>query len=166
MEQLLTSSGPDSGNVEDNKTRQWFKTDSISSEAGQRMHHAGLAFLSDHYILDTPGRLLNLQMGLGEPKVGASQKDSPYDLRSTRGNSIAADFRTSPPSDFRVLTTLNHTVHFCNPGSAKVDEWLLMLGSTSSAHSGRVLAHSRIFSRDGTLLAVCTQEVCFLMPVH
>lgn len=123
------------------------------------MHHAGLAFLTDQFFLDTPARLQNLQLGLGEAKVGTSQKDSPYNKRSTRQSSSLADFRTSAPSDFRVMTTLNHTIHFCDPGAVKADEWILMEASTTFAHGGRVLIHSKLFARDGKILAVCTQEV-------
>lgn len=129
------------------------------------MHHAGLAILSDHYILDTPARLHNFQLGLGEAKAGDTQADSPYDLKSTKHN-LMTDFRKSPSSDFRVLTTLNHTVHFFNPASVKADEWVLTEACTSFAYGGRVLAHSKMFSQDGVLLAVCTQEVCFQIALY
>jgi acyl-CoA thioesterase len=156
----------DSDHIEDNKTRQWLKTGSISSEVGERIHHSGLAFLSDQYILDTPARLQNLQLGLGEASVGTSQKDSPYNQRSTKQSPNITDFRTSPPSDFRVLTTLNHTIHFCDPGAVKADEWIFMEGSTTFGHGGRVLSHSKLFARDGRMLAVCTQEVYFPAPEY
>ena len=159
VDNLLTRSGPESRKMEDNTTLQWLKSGSISSNIGERLHHAGLAFLTDQYILDTPARLHNLQLGLGEPKVGACQEDSPYDKRSTRDKLNMTDFRMSPPSDLRVMTTLNHAVHFYNPELTKADEWVLMEANTSFAYGGRVLIHSKLFSQDGTLLAVCTQEV-------
>ena len=118
------------------------------------MHHAGLAFLSDTFTLDSIARLHNLQLGFGESKVGSSQEDSPYDKIGS-----LTDPRTAPPSDLQVMVTLNHTVHFYHPGSAKVDDWLLLDVSTTVGHGGRALVHSKFFSQDGTLLAVCTQEV-------
>ena len=165
-----TPPGRDSGNIEDSKTQQWLKCGVISSDANIKMHHVGLALLSDYSVMDAPARLHNLQLGIGERKVGASQEDSPYDERSSPGSSDTTDYRTAAGSgyriatagsDFRAMATLNHTVHFYDVEAARADEWSVLEVATSAAHGGRVLIHSKLFSQAGKLLVVCTQEVGF-----
>jgi acyl-coenzyme A thioesterase 1/2/4 len=96
-------------------------------------------------------------MGLGEPKVGKDQKDSPFNRRSTKED--VSGSKNPARSDLKVALTLNHTIYFHNPVSLRADEWLFMEANTSSAFGGRVLIHSKIFSRDNNIVATCTQEV-------
>jgi hypothetical protein len=130
----------------------------ISSEPGGILHHCGLAGLTDIFLLDAGVRLHNLQLGLGEGKIGKDLSDSPYN-KSTRRN--VKDVKDWPKPDFTAVVTLNHVIHFHNLEGLKADEWILMEGNTSSAHGGRVMLHSKLWSRDGTLVATCTQEVSF-----
>lgn len=131
----------------------------LSTDASIELHQGALAFLSDQYILDSPIRLLNLQVGMGEGKVGSTQDKSPYDQQTTKDYSVLDDPRKAQPSDLKALATLNHTIYFHNASLVKADAWIFMECSTSYAHGRRALIHSKLYSRDGTLLAVCSQEV-------
>lgn len=131
----------------------------VAADASIEVHHGALAFLSDLFIVDSPIRLLNLQVGMGEGKVGSTQDNSPYDVRTTKDHSMVGDPRKAQPSDVKIMTTLNHTIHFHNANLVKADEWIFMECYTSYAHGRRALIHSKLYSRDGSLLAVCSQEV-------
>ncbi|KAL7940486.1 thioesterase-like superfamily domain-containing protein [Trichoderma barbatum] len=158
LHSLNLKRGMSSGNIVDNTTRQWLKMSHMPSDASVELHQSALVFLSDLYILDSPIRLLNLQLGLGEEEVGSTQEGSPYDRATTKNYSMVGDPRKGAPSDLKIITTLNHTIHFHNPSLVKAGDWIFMECSTSYAHGTRALTHSKLFSQDGKLLAVCTQE--------
>lgn len=61
--------------------------------------------------------------------------------------------------DLKAMTTINHTIHIANVDAVRVDEWVYVECETPWASNGRVMVHSRMFSRDGVLLATCAQEV-------
>jgi acyl-CoA thioesterase len=84
-----------SNNIVDNSTVQWVKIGKISLDADQKVHQAALTFLSDLYVLDTPARLLNLQLGFGESKTGATHNESPFEQKATK-DELLIDFRKLP----------------------------------------------------------------------
>jgi hypothetical protein len=109
-------------------------------------------------MCDISIRLHNLQMGLGEGLVGNDILKSPYNKSS---RVFAGDAKDWPKADFTAMVTFNQTVHFHDMEGLKADEWILMEGNTSSAFGGRVMLHSRMWSREGVLRATCTQEAYY-----
>lgn len=61
--------------------------------------------------------------------------------------------------DLKAMTTINHAIHIANVDAVRVDQWVYVECNTPWASNGRIMVHSRMFSRDGTLLATCAQEV-------
>lgn len=61
--------------------------------------------------------------------------------------------------DFKAMTTINHSIRIVNVDAVRVDEWIYVECEVPWASSGRVMVHSRMFSREGVLLATCAQEV-------
>ena len=130
----------------------------LSAPAGSRDHHIGLAALTDILVMDIATRILNLQIGFGEPVITPSF--TPWDHRSTGdlGNLKIASWGDS---DLASMVTLNQSVNFHDLRELRADTWCLMQGSTSVAYGGRVLVSSRIWSSTGVLVASCTCEVSF-----
>lgn len=58
-----------------------------------------------------------------------------------------------------MMVSLDHSIYFHNPRKFRADEWLLTEAETPWAGDGRGYVNQRIFARDGTLVASCTQEV-------
>lgn len=58
-----------------------------------------------------------------------------------------------------MMVSLDHSIYFHNPGKFRADDWLLAEAETPWAGDGRGYVNQRIFARDGTLVASCTQEV-------
>ena len=58
-----------------------------------------------------------------------------------------------------MMVSLDHSIYFHNPRKFRADDWLLAEAETPWAGDGRGYVNQRIFARDGTLVASCTQEV-------
>lgn len=57
-----------------------------------------------------------------------------------------------------VAVSLSHTMFFHAPSEIRADEWVLMEMGSSWTGRGRGLVEARVWSRDGVLLASCSQE--------
>lgn len=69
--------------------------------------------------------------------------------------------KDSPPEkEVGMMVSLDHSVYFHNPWAFRADEWMLIESESPWAGEGRGLAIQKIWSKDGTLIATCTQEVC------
>lgn len=97
----------------------------------------GLIALSDIFLLDSAPRIY----GLG------------FDVETEKSLSERM------ARDYKVMTTINHSIHVVNVDAVRVDDWIYVECETPWASNGRIMAHSRIYSRDGILLATCAQEV-------
>jgi hypothetical protein len=60
-----------------------------------------------------------------------------------------------------MMVSLDHSIYFHNPLAFRADEWMLTEMESPWAGEGRGLAIQKIWSKDGVLIATCTQEVCF-----
>lgn len=60
------------------------------------------------------------------------------------------------------VASLDHAMWWHRPG--RVDEWMLYVQESPSARGGRGLAHGRIYSADGALIASVAQEVMVRVP--
>lgn len=66
-----------------------------------------------------------------------------------------------------MMVSLDHSIYFHNPMAFRADEWMLSETESTWAGEGRGLALQKIWSKDGLLIATCTQEVCVLiMPFY
>lgn len=97
----------------------------------------GLVALSDIFLLDSAPRIHGLV----------------YDLQAEKSLSERM------ARDLKAMTTINHTIHIANVDAVRVDQWVYVECNTPWASNGRIMSHSRMFSRDGILLATCAQEV-------
>lgn len=61
-----------------------------------------------------------------------------------------------------MMVSLDHSIYFHNPWAYRADEWMLIEMESPWAGEGRGLAIQKIWSKDGVLIATCTQEVCHL----
>ena len=59
-----------------------------------------------------------------------------------------------------MMVSLDHSIYFHNPRAFRADEWMLTEMESPWAGEGRGLAIQQIWSKDGLLIATCTQEVC------
>ncbi|KAH8601674.1 thioesterase-like superfamily-domain-containing protein [Bisporella sp. PMI_857] len=145
---------PEATNFEEHKSYAYIKVSGISDPAGAVNHHCGLAAASDIFFLDAGARLHNLQIGLGEAQITESY--TPWDFRSTVN--AARPWIQGPKSDLAAMVSLNHTIYFHDLAKFRADDWILMEARTSAAYGGRVLVDSKLWSRDGVLVASCTAE--------
>lgn len=63
-----------------------------------------------------------------------------------------------------MMVSLDHSIYFHNPWKFRADEWMLTEMESPWAGEGRGLVLQKIWAKDGTLIATCTQEVCLLLP--
>jgi acyl-CoA thioesterase len=59
-----------------------------------------------------------------------------------------------------MMVSLDHTIYFHEPSRVRADEWMLTEMESPWAGDGRAVVTQKIYSKDGTLLATCVQEVC------
>lgn len=74
---------------------------------------------------------------------------------------ITTSFSSSPllVTNIGMLSTLSHALYFHATPSIRADEWMLLEASSPWAGDERCIAHGKMFSQDGTLLATYVQEV-------
>jgi acyl-CoA thioesterase len=58
-----------------------------------------------------------------------------------------------------MMVSLDHTIYFHEPWKIRADEWMLNEMESPWSGDGRGVVTQKIFSKDGTLLATCMQEV-------
>jgi hypothetical protein len=58
-----------------------------------------------------------------------------------------------------MMVSLDHSIYFHNPKAFRADDWILAEAETPWAGEGRGFVMQRMFSKDGTLIASCVQEV-------
>lgn len=117
----------------------------IKSPAGSLAHHLAVIYVSDYHVMDCPLTIHGVDCGL----FAIDDHDRT---------------RTSMPA-MKVMTSLNHTVHFHVHDGFRADELMYIEVSSPWARDGRAMVHSRIFSHQGVLVATCVQEVCTLLCV-
>jgi acyl-CoA thioesterase II len=118
----------------------------VSADDSHLTHILAIIQVSDLYILDTPLALHGLSYGI--PVIGDGMR------RQTR-------------SDTKSLATLNHTIHFHAQRGFRADDPLYVESDSPWAVDARSLSRSKIFTKDGRLIASCTQEVsCYTIVPH
>jgi acyl-CoA thioesterase 8 len=67
-------------------------------------------------------------------------------------------FKNARP-EIGMMVSLDHTIHFHNPKAFRADEWMFTECESPWAGDGRGLVLQKMYSKDGTLVASCVQEV-------
>lgn len=132
-------------------------------------HLSALAYMSDSYFIGTVARVHNLMRF-------ASKRSIESTLRNFKGSDeeqkqmkeyleqIAreeAEENEGMEQDTRqigMMVSLDHTIYFHNPRAFRADEWMLTEMQSPWAGDGRGVVLQRIWSKDGILIATCTQE--------
>lgn len=110
----------------------------ITAPEGSPAHLLAIIYLSDYHVMDCP-------LGLHKVTIGESP--------------IGDHTRTKLPNEMKIMTSLNHVVHFHAHEGFRADEHVYVEATSPWAQDGRAMIHSRIFSHQGLLIATCVQEV-------
>ncbi|EXJ79285.1 hypothetical protein A1O3_08787 [Capronia epimyces CBS 606.96] len=110
----------------------------IKSATGSPAHLLAIIHLSDYHAMDCPLSIHGVEFGLW--KIGDRT-------------------RTPTAAGMKIMTSLNHSVHFHVHDGFRADELVYIEVTSPWARDGRAMIQSRIFSKDGLLIATCIQEV-------
>ncbi|EWY81511.1 hypothetical protein FOYG_15745 [Fusarium oxysporum NRRL 32931] len=143
--------------------RQWIRFPGVIPETGaSSVHLHALAFLTDSYFILTAARLHRLwRLPFSPEDVSSLSPELRSQIQrvceSEGVGSTVEEWAKHPRTS--MVTSLDHSIYFHEPLRIKADEWMVSeMGSPWAAH-GRALVVQRIFSKDGTLLVTCSQEV-------
>ncbi|EXJ96080.1 hypothetical protein A1O1_01206 [Capronia coronata CBS 617.96] len=109
----------------------------IKSSTGSPGHILAIIHLSDYHVMDCPLSIHGVEFGLW--KIGDHTK-------------------TPTTAGMKIMTSLNHTVHFHVHDDFRADELVYIEVTSPWARDGRAMIHSRIYSKRGLLIATCVQE--------
>ena len=112
------------------------------SESSRQIHALGIIGLSDYHVLDAPPTLHGLTLGI--PRINDTT-------------------RTPTERNFKMYTTLNHTIHFHVHDDFRADDLCYIEVNSPWANRRRAEVHSRIFDRAGRLIATCVQEAYYIL---
>jgi len=157
----------DSDVVTDKKTRQWLRARGKIT-GGRQAHLEALAYISDSYFIGTITRIHQLWRF---PFKAEDMHKLPKDLQERvramndwEGGGTVEDMVGRP--EIGMMVSLDHTIYFHEPAKVRADEWMLNEMDSPWAGDGRGVVTQRIFSKDGTLLATCIQEVSSVLSMR
>lgn len=101
-------------------------------------HTLGILNLSDYHVMDSPLQLSGITFG--HPAIGDKMQ-------------------TRTLSQIKVGTTLNHSIHFHVHDGYRADDLTYIEAEVIWVKDGRAMVVTKIFTKDGLLIATCTQEV-------
>ncbi|KAK3695909.1 acyl-CoA thioesterase [Vermiconidia calcicola] len=107
-----------------------------------RYQALGIIALSDYHILDAPPTLHRIPFG--QPAIGDRS-------------------RKVPPNEFKLFTSLNHNIRFHVHQGFRADDLCYIEVNNPWASKRRAEVQSRIFDREGKLVATCVQETYYVM---
>ena len=102
----------------------------------------GIIALSDYHILDAPPTLHGISFGL--PAINDAS-------------------RAPQASNFGLFTSVNHTLRFHLHDNFRADELCYIEVTNPWAAKRRAEIHSRIFTKDGVLIASCVQGAYYVL---
>ena len=114
----------------------------IDAPAGHIAHTLGLLNLTDYHMLDAAPTLHGLTVG------------------SAR---IGRQIRERTRNDLQMYTSLNHTVHFHMHDGYRADELTYIEITSPWAKDDRAVMNSRLFTKQGQLIATCVQEAYLVL---
>ncbi|KAL8791850.1 MAG: hypothetical protein Q9195_005586 [Heterodermia aff. obscurata] len=138
------------------KAQQWIRSlGRISPSAGHQAHLSALAYMTDSYFVGTIARVHNLSRFADiNARPSPSSSSTPAITRPSSS--------PKPQEKVGMMVSLDHTIYFHHPLLTRADEWMCSEMESPWSGSGRGLVLQRIWSKDGTLLASCVQEVSSL----
>lgn len=113
----------------------------ISSNTA-RLHSIGIILLSDYHVLDCPPTVHGLSTG--QPAIGDHQ-------------------RNIKASHFKYLTSLNHSIHFHVHEGFRADDLIYLEANSPWSGNRRGEILTRMFTKDGRLVATCKQEGYYVL---
>lgn len=134
-------------------------------------HLSALAYMSDSYFIGTVARVQNLMRFANRRNIertlksfqgSESEKQAMKEYLERIAREEAEENEGAKPDDRRIgmMVSLDHSIWFHNPRAFRADEWMLTEMESPWAGDGRGLVFQRVWSKDGTLIATCTQEGC------
>ena len=137
-------------------------------------HLSALAYMSDSYFIGTVARAHNLVRFANKSTIertlagfvgteveknemrkyleAIAQEEAEENKEITESGEKRDERRMG------MMVSLDHAIFFHNPRSFRADEWMLTEMETPWAGDGRGLVLQRIWSKEGVLIATCTQE--------
>jgi len=154
----------------------------ISPAGGHEAHLSAIAYMSDSYFIGTVARVHKLwryssqrksaaKSSIGEDvlKTLLEMDDAELKRQSVSEADIKRIQRIKNGEDPKkvaddvpeigMMVSLDHTIYFHNPRTFRADEWIFTETETPWAGDGRGLVFQRMYTKDGTLIATCVQEV-------
>ena len=174
-------------NPEEKKVRRYIRARGhISEEGGYQAHLSALAYVTDSFFIgsvaivhdiprfSSPAELEKLLSALKNPSdlddeditraLKELKEEEAADLRRRIEGALdkAGGENQEDHKEVGMMVSLDHSIYFHNPLAFRADEWMLTEMESPWAGEGRGLAIQKIWSKDGVLIATCTQEVCCL----
>ncbi|EAU39481.1 conserved hypothetical protein [Aspergillus terreus NIH2624] len=171
---------------EEKRVRRWVRSRGTVSEAGgHHAHLSALAYITDSYFIGTVARVhdiprfsspADLERFLNALKNPSDLDDEDLsralkelkeeeaaELRRRLEGALnrATDWKKLNGEDEKevgMMVSLDHSIYFHNPWAFRSDEWMLTEIESPWAGEGRGLVLQKIWAKDGTLIATCTQE--------
>ena len=153
----------------------------ISSAGGHQAHLSALAYMSDSYFIGTIARVhklwrysavrkdnskssidedvLKKLLAMDSEELKRVKFLDPADLQRLERYRNGEDMTKEHKKEIGMMVSLDHTIYFHNPRKFRADEWMFTEMESPWAGDGRGLVFQKIFTRDGTLIATCVQEV-------
>lgn len=156
------------------RTRQWIRArGQISEQGGHQAHLSALAYMSDSYFIGTVSRVHNIwrfanatrsssSASATEKIKEAADEEMMRKLREEEGFDGDLKKLANQP-EIGMMVSLDHSIYFHEPRSFRADEWMFTEMETPWAGDGRGLVQQKMWSKDGTLVATCVQEVSFFI---
>ncbi|KAG7403453.1 Acyl-coenzyme A thioesterase 8 [Fusarium oxysporum f. sp. rapae] len=147
--------------VDDSTQQQQAEEGKIPDADGPTAQLHALAFITDSYFILTAARVHRLWRFAFDPEDVASL---PEEVRSYVQNVCESEGLGSSVDEWAerpriaMLTSLDHSIYFHEPLKINANDWMLAEQESPWAANGRALVVQRIFAKDGTLLATCSQE--------
>ncbi|KAJ5091195.1 Acyl-CoA thioesterase [Penicillium alfredii] len=170
-----------SPNPEEKKVRRFVRARGhISDEGGYQAHLSALAYITDSYFIGTisrvhdiprfssPAELEKLLRALKNPSdlddedltraLKELKEEEAAELRRRLEGALSKATDQKYHKEVGMMVSLDHSIYFHNPRAFRADEWMLTEMESPWAGEGRGLAIQKIWSKDGVLIATCTQE--------
>ncbi|KAJ9606350.1 acyl-CoA thioesterase [Cladophialophora chaetospira] len=113
----------------------------ISAPRGSAAHILAVVHASDYHVMDCPLSVHDVAHGAWP---------------------IGDRTKTARPAGMKIMTSLNHTIHFHTHDGFRADELMYIEATTPWAKDGRAMINTRIFSRQGLLIATVVQEAFYV----
>ncbi|KAL4997801.1 thioesterase-like superfamily-domain-containing protein [Aspergillus recurvatus] len=169
---------------EDKRIRRWVRCKGRISDAGaQHAHLSALAYITDSFFIGTVSRVHNIPRFSSAAELQRALKalKNPSDLDDDDIVRALKELKEEEAADLQrrlegalskleerkkkedhkeigMMVSLDHSIYFHNPWKFRADEWMLTEMESPWAGEGRGLVLQKIWAKDGTLIATCTQE--------